>query len=304
MLRIIDSRGEIKSCQNELFSLLNKKKTGRTNFYLGTRGGGHDYLVSYSNDLNIWWYKGISDNKTRYWNAFGVGNSPDKLNQDYFIEINYPIEGIDKRISAIWGKDEAGKIFLLHSGKMGGGRKGFTKEFFLRHFNGTYTSVNLGDEIKEYVLIGSLQDDLFPYQIAEYVKEVFRIKNIPTDFNKTIVDIEKSSFKFNEEFFGKRNPYSLQPEVSANCNHGLIVKELAKFFNSRKIKYANDKRKDLFILNSDNKHTHLFEIKTSLSLQNIYAAIGQLFLNCSTIKFKPALFLFVLRKYQTNWSRI
>ena len=288
MLRIITSKKEIKFCQEELFHLLNKMMTGKSKLYIGSMGGGEEYLVTYSKNLGIWWYKGISDNRKRYWNAFGFGNSPETLTQDYFIEINYPIEGINKRVAAIWAQDEAGKIFLLHSGKMGGGKKGFTKEFFINHFKGTYTLVNLGDEIKEYVLIGSLQDELFSYQIAGYVKEVFRIKNIPEDYS-TKSPTKVTSFDFTNEFFGKRNPYSLQHEVSPNCDHGLIVNELARLFKLKKIKFANDRRKDLFLLDYNGKHTHLFEIKSSLSLQNIYTAIGQLFLNCNKIKSKPAL---------------
>lgn len=289
MLKIISSKAEIAYCQTELFSRLDKMKSGKKQFYLGTRGGGGFYLVSYSSELGIWWYKGVANNKKRYWNAFGVGSSPETLTQDYFIEINYPMQGTNRRVAALWAKDEWGKIFLMHSGKMGGGKKGFTKEFFFQHYNGTYESVNFLNKKNEYVLIGGLYDTLLPYQVAQYVKEVFRIKNINISSTELVSSFEKESIIFSEEFSGKKTPYSLQMEVAPNCNHGLIVNELAKILNSMNLAYGNDKRKDLFIVKSNNSHTHLFEIKSAISLQNIYTAIGQLFLNSQRLKIKPHL---------------
>src|SRR5687768_5184918 len=121
MLKGIINNARVTKLNNNFKSALKKFKSGTVTTQIGYKGNSWLHEVEYSNELGIWWTFRIANNKKRYWNAFGIGK-PDRQT-NIITEINYPIEGIDFRVAACWGEDAIGGIYLLHSGKIGGGKK-------------------------------------------------------------------------------------------------------------------------------------------------------------------------------------
>jgi 5-methylcytosine-specific restriction protein A len=62
--------------------------------------------------------------KSRYWNAFGTRNPKQNKMVPIGCEINFPLFGIDRRVSGGVAEDETGRLSLVHRGRIGGGRKG------------------------------------------------------------------------------------------------------------------------------------------------------------------------------------
>ena len=86
-------------------------------------------------------------------------------------EINIPADGLNRAISGAFARDNAGRVWLLHRGKIRGG-----KALFFAHYNGTTVSVQDGDKEDRCALIGVVDDPEIAAHIARFVAAVVHIK--------------------------------------------------------------------------------------------------------------------------------
>ena len=308
-MKLITDRKEIERLHNKLVSSLNQYKTEDIRVLTGHMGESLHVDASYSEELNIWWNIDIVEGNSgeRYWNAFGIGKpKPNKL--AYIIcEINYPTSGINKRVAATWVK-EAGEYVLLHSGKIGGGRKGIGKISFQEKFAGSFVESPLEELSGKYTEIGNLNNPNLPHQIKFFVEEVARIKdeivNPTSSVAKNSIDpLEILKTTYNEEFTGTKQYNGNSNKITSNCNHGLVVNGLKEALEDKQYKIANDQARDLYIYNETPQITHVFEIKTSLNSQIIFTAIGQLLVNSARIEPLPKLVFVVPEKLNINLTK-
>ncbi len=241
--------------------------------------------LNYISGEKVWFSFNNYRTDNRYWNAFGVGDpfSHGKGN-DIVIEINYSkVEQPNFRIGGLWAQDGNGNFYLLHSGRIGGGRKGISKLFFKQRYFGTIVQVDISDnQSKEYFLIAALNDKKFGHKVAEFVKDVNNIKHaIKTQTPLSRLD-NKSYF---DEFYGFKS-YTVSQQISYLSNHGKIVKALKEILVDKGFDIRKDNQFDLAIY-QNNKMQILFEIKSVLTLQNIFEAIGQLHLYSIMNKASP-----------------
>ncbi|MCB0524508.1 MAG: hypothetical protein KDC75_13215 [Phaeodactylibacter sp.] len=265
---------EITKLQKRFVSIFNSKKPERIEAIVGSPGGAFKATFLYFKQFNFW---AVFDNTgTRYWNAFGTGKPIAGKNNSITCEINFPFDGIERRVAGVFGR-ESDKVLLLHRGRIGGGRKGIGKSLFFDNYRGAYEVIQDGDQENTLALIGSLDSKYFVQQIASFIFEVQRIKDLiePTLENAGDDDAEDSSFnyEFKEEGFGKRR-YSRKDEIEAESYHGIIVNALADKLAERGFVVGNDRKRDLYTIR-DNRIDRIFEAKTALTNSSIYSAIGQ-----------------------------
>ena len=86
-------------------------------------------------------------------------------------EINIPADGLNRAISGAFARDDAGRVWLLHRGKIRGG-----KALFFAHYNGATVTVQDGDKEDSCALIGAVDDPEIAAHIARFVAAVVRIK--------------------------------------------------------------------------------------------------------------------------------
>jgi len=279
MIKIITDKKRIaelhRKFQNQLSVFLNDEITG----WIGYPSGSFEDKIKYSSELNIW----ISHNEqpNRFWNGFGVGKPREGKNNPLNGEINFPFEGINRRVAGVFAQEDNGKILVLHRGRIGGGKPGIGKNYFKDNFRGDFVIAIDSDRETEFCLVGELNSNHFPKQVANFIKEIYRVKNInkgekTTDFE----DLNK--FSFTDEQSGQTET-ERTGATKIERTHGIIVNALAKELETRKCKIGNDRNRDLFI-HQNNKITTLFEIKTSSSTQNLYSAVGQLIIYSIPIK--------------------
>ncbi|MBN9485238.1 MAG: hypothetical protein BGO70_03040 [Bacteroidetes bacterium 43-93] len=118
-----------------------------------------------------------------------------------------------------------------------------------------------------------------------YVKEIDRIKKIARQLNKPTT---QDSHRYYAEFQGGKK-YNLPEEVSADCNHGIVVDALKKALEALNIRAYNNRQIDLYST-TGKRIKNIFEIKTSLSWQTVYTAVGQLKVNSVTLSPNPKMF--------------
>jgi hypothetical protein len=141
--------------------------------------------VKNSYKLNIWFYFGIASNC--YWNVFGIGRPGSQVS--IVVEINIPFKGIDGRIAGVFVKDDDGRVWLGHSGKIGGGRRGIGPKAFWEEYSGDRVIVHDNGKTYTYAKIGYLDSPDFPERIKDFVIEVNEIKNRIVSKGKSSVAI-------------------------------------------------------------------------------------------------------------------
>lgn len=282
VLKVLDDKIEIQKAQALFLSRLNHRSDKQGIISVGYQGESQRLNAHWSSELAIWWI--TEDSGNRFWNAFGTGEPKWNTGYSHSItcEINPPYEGINARIAGVFAKDPDGKLYLLHRGKLGGGKPGVGKALFVREFRGAWEEVEDGKEFSKLALVASFDNPRFAEQIADFVHEVERIKAAPAT-TRTPAELEAV---FKEEFFGAKKVSSISSETQSNSDHGLIVNTLAKSLKNKGITVGNTHYVDLFILNSVGNPTALFEVKTDSSSTQVYEAVGQLYFHSAKLRAK------------------
>ena len=132
-------------------------------------GGGFEAEVSYSPELDLWY--AMQPQSKKCWNGFGIGQPVAGKKVSIAAEINFPTEGLNRAVSGVFAEDGDGGVWVLHRGKIRGG-----KELFFRHFGGETLMADDGGKEKTFALVGRLDDADFAAKLAAFVKEILRIK--------------------------------------------------------------------------------------------------------------------------------
>jgi hypothetical protein len=299
MLSIIEDGSEIKRCQGKFeqaFKRVWDKKVYGFAGHMGKASYDERNRFNWSGELGMW---GIFEKivGSRYWNAFGLEEPKEGALRSILTEINFPLKGVDHRVAGVFAKDESGKIFVCHSGRIGGGRPGIGKELFKDNYWGKKVMVSDGEREEEYALIGDVNSSRFPYQVREFILAVDKIKKMGTGEIKKIEPKEKSGFT--PEFSGKRR-FKLNKEIVSDSDHGYVVGELARLLEAKNLTIGNDRNRDLYILDKKGNILTLFEVKTDTQTGSLYSGVGQLLLNSFLREKRPKLVLVIPEQMDHN----
>lgn len=227
--------------------------------------------VAVNNQLQLWWHN--EKRQDHYWGPFG-SNIPSE-NGLAQITVNITYKHTTSHLSeggAFFAINDSQEILLVHTGNIKGGVKGVGPSGFWNHYRGASELALLpSGKVKKVAIIANVKSNLLMNELARFVHHVAEIKEILKG-NKNGLD----GFSFNPEFHGKYT-YNLPETVTVQSNHGLIVNELTLRLKSKGLLVGNDQKMDIFIYRSNDKISHLIEVKTKLSTQNLYGAIGQLY---------------------------
>jgi hypothetical protein len=173
-------RTEIARAQ-EAFSRRMLERTDQSGeVELGFQGGRRPSTVHWRADLDLWMT--FQTLESRYWTAFGHGNPFETRTPSITVEINSPLEGIDRRVAAVFARGDDARLHLMHRGKVGGGREGIGKQGFLDHIAADrLVSLEDGDRVSKVILIGTIDAPDFPIRVADFVRDVEQFKGSDRD---------------------------------------------------------------------------------------------------------------------------
>ena len=201
MLKVITDAGAIRRCQQQLSRRIRAAGGEKTSVVLGHQGASIRARVWWCNTLGLWFFPGKGEEK-RYWNAFGTDRPKPDAALSITCEINFPKEGIDRRIGGAFAADAKGRVFVVHRGKLGGGRKGIGKALFEKQYRGVWTEMDDGGEEASVAVVGLLSSPRFPRQLAQFVGKVERIKDMAVPSTQTEMGFE--DLRLREELLGMR----------------------------------------------------------------------------------------------------
>ena len=272
MLHTITSTREISSLQNKFKTALLSACNYHPNVLVGFPGGSGINKVHYSSKYDFWFTTQKFEDK--YWNSFGIGKPSKHQSNNIVVEINFILSDINRRIGGLIVSDSK-NFYIAHRGKIGGGRAGIGKSLFFENYSGTPIEVDDGGKLLEVFLISSLNPNVLPRKVSEFIHSVFNIKsNIKNSKSIKFANKIKDYFP---EYFGKKRSYQISELVQQESRHGEIVDKLRSILVNKNYKVGKDKNRDLYIYDRS-KIICLFEVKTNVLNQSIYSGIGQLLL--------------------------
>lgn len=294
MLKIVEDKITIAKSYQILTRKLRELVNEELLVKVGHKGASFKRPLSWINKYDFWYF--AKKGGYKHWNPFGVGRPKKAGDNNITCVINFLVKGIDRRIGGAFAEDDIGNIYLVHRGKIGGGKKGIGKKlFFEKYPKKNLVTVTDGDRTSKVALIGKLNSPNLVKQIAQFVHKVESIKNSKyksPHIRQTAILSEPKSHSFNKEFAGiKEYEHKGKRKIESNSVHGQVVNALEPKLRELGFKTANNTYIDLYLYNKLGKINTIFEVKTNTSGTNLYTAVGQLYLNSINLKNKVTLVL-------------
>ena len=284
MLKVISDQPAIKKYAGQFNKKFKPFIDEEIKVKLGHQGAGFPAKVLWSKSLGIWKFS-RAIKEVRYWNAFGVGKPGASSVLSIASEINFPWAQIDRKTGGAFAEDAWGNIFVIHRGKIGGGKKGVGKSLFEHNYRGVWSFMEDGDSLSQVAVIGNLKSSRFALQIAQFVKKIEILKSTAAPSTQTEMNFSEISFR--EDLVGNA-PCSAEDEISPACDHDLVVGSLAALLQRQKIKIGNDTESELFTVDpSENRISHIFEVLTDTKEKNVLATAAKLLLQTSAAALNP-----------------
>lgn len=289
MLKILDDESTIRRCQRQLIRALRPFVTCRIAVKIGHPGESLRAKVSWADEPGIWFHTRTVAGD-RYRNAFGLGRPPDGGAVSSTIEINVPTGSLDRKIGGAFAQDDAGRVFLIHRGKIGG-RRGVGKFLFEAHYRGVWSEVEDGNTRSAVVVIGDLQSRHFVRQLAQFVRKVDAIKDLGDDDDpqaRIFFDDER----FREEFIGGRY-VPARRDYAAECDRDLAVLDLAHRLKDMGARVASGPGGEIFTRDPAGRITAIFEVAPGAVPADLEQAVARLLLRSVRLSKEPRRILVV-----------
>lgn len=156
------------------------------NHSIGWQGGAVQVNVYWHELPGIW---GVFERRPpredkgshRFWNCFGIANPSENRILNITVELNPPHEGEDRRTAGVFLRDNNDRVFVGHSGRLGGGRPGIGQRPF-RQFSQDlqWQEILTPKGMREVVVFGPLQDRKFPNILAPFIHTIAEFKESVT----------------------------------------------------------------------------------------------------------------------------
>lgn len=181
--RVISDRNECLGAFQSFKKRFQKDSQVFPEHGIGWQGGSRAYTVYWQSSLNIW---GVLEPAPpigklglgyRFWNCFGIDNPTVRKLLPITVEINMPHQGEDRRVAGLFARDGNDRVYLAHSGKVGGGRQGIGPSAF-RDFLGDepWHEIGTKDGTRMAVVLGPIDGQDFLEQLAQFVRSVATFK--------------------------------------------------------------------------------------------------------------------------------
>ncbi len=273
---------------------------------LGHQGASFPAKVFWSKKLGIWIFsQAIKD--VRYWNAFGIGKPRAASHLPITAEINFPWAGIDRKTGAAFAEDAWNRIFVIHRGKIGGGKKGIGKSLFEENYRGVWAWMEDGGSLTQVAVIGALHSSRFALQTAQFVRKIEKLKSTASLSPQTSLNFSEVSF--HEELVGSPPAPHLDDDEVYACDHDLIVSHLAALLHRWKFKIGNDANSELFLMSpASDRISHVLAVSADSDEESVLAVAAKLLLLQSAEADHPSAILIMpedkINRYVQQMQRI
>lgn len=290
MLKVIDEQDLIRKYARQFVKNFKPFIEDAIKVKLGHQGASFRAKVSWSRKLGIWVFSQATKD-VRYWNVFGIGKPQTGSHLPITAEINFPWSGIDRKTGAAFARDAWNRIYVIHRGKIGGGKKGIGKSLFEENYRGVWAWLEDGGALTQVAVIGELHSSRFALQTAQFVRKIGRLKSEASLSSQTLLNFSEVSF--HEERVGNLPVPHLEDDVYS-CDQDLIVTHLAALLERWKFKVGNDADYGLFLMPPDgDKVSHVLAVASGSREESVYSTAAKLLLRQSAASGHPSAILLI-----------
>lgn len=299
MFSLIESQEEIAKAQRKLEAAIRRDFKTKAVKNIGYPGGTtFDAIVV--TDGRYWYWSSDYDDEDipnpRRLNWFGLFR--DDADLQISVEINTAYEGRNDQVAGFFARDnDTGSIYLLHSGRVGGGTKGVGKAAFLAWSNQRPIDVvDSSGGIREGVLV-------MPIDGVAASRSAVRYIDIIASFKQAVRagDLDSPEFQSKkkelDDFFSEsrgRRKGKRSGEIDYLSRHGEVVDALYSWRNSNQLPKGGRLVKNVLIdmgVAVADELVEVFEVKTSAARSDVYTAIGQLMVHGTSDECKRVIVL-------------
>jgi hypothetical protein len=284
MFSLLESKEEIAKAQRKLEATIRRDFKTKAVKNIGYPGDT-TFAAKVVTDGSYWYWSSDFDNKDipnpRRLNWFGLFR--DDADLQISVEINTAYEGRNDQVAGFFARDnDTGSIYLMHSGRVGGGTKGVGKTTFLAWSNKRPIDVvDSSGGIREGLLIMPIEGVAASRSAVRYIdiiasfKQAVRVGDLGSpEFQSKKKELDDFFSESRGRRKGKRSG-----EIDYLSRHGEIVDALYSWRNSNQLPKCGRLVKNVLIdmgVAVADELVEVFEVKTSTTSFDVYTAIGQL----------------------------
>ena len=166
----ITDESRISLCQDMLRLHLVDVSTELVESIIGAQHGSGRSPCLWFEKYHVWsasWHSG-----DYYLNSFGIQSPMEQSHLSVALQINPAYEGAPGKTAGGFAVDKNNRIYLIHTGKIGGGKKGIGPKAFWNKYKGLTTKLKKHRESINVVVVAELGTTNFVQCIVEFVKFV------------------------------------------------------------------------------------------------------------------------------------
>lgn len=152
---------------------------------IGYQSGNFETDVIWVPSINIWGYFGLPPNEKsrgeRFWNPFGLDRPPSQVS--IVCEINPPRRGLNPATGGVFLSTQGEEMIVAHRCRFTV-TGGMSSDYFLARYKGERILPPSGRKRPVLARVAQLQSATFGHDIALFVQEVHRIKELKREQNK------------------------------------------------------------------------------------------------------------------------
>jgi len=300
MFTLLESKEEIAEAHAQLLQTIEANWSRIATKNIGYPGGTTYGARVYTDGAYWFWPGDLKASETpnpRKLNWFGLFSEDTGL--QITVEINTPYIGSNGQIAGSFARhSEDGRVYLLHSGRVGGGTKGVGKSAFLAWSNHSLVPVrDQSDQARYGVVVmpisgrGAIRPAMKYIQTIVGFKEAVRSGEIDNEeFREKLRTFEEYYSEPSGRRKGKR-----KSNIDYYSRHGDVVDALYQLLTQRGLP-----KNSLIVKNAqidlgveiNGKLSQVYEVKTNSTRYDAYTALGQLMVhsesnNCKKIMLLP-----------------
>lgn len=284
MFSLLESKAEISKAQHKLEATLKREFPRTAVKNIGYPGGTTFDAKVFTNGHHWYWpadYNKHNAPNPRRLNWFGLFKEEGILHIS--VEVNTTYEGRNDQVAGFFARESrSGAIYLLHSGRVGGGRDGVGKAALLA-WSGLrpIDCVDLSGGVRSGVLVMPIEGLAASRSATRYIDTVARFKLAvrageldSPEFQRE----QKELSDFYSEARGRRTGRR-SSEIDYLSRHGDVIDALHEWRRSSPMPKGARIVKNVLIdmgVAVGRRLVEVFEVKTSAGRSDVYSAIGQL----------------------------
>ena len=284
MFVMLETRTEVAKAQRKLESTLRRNFPRGAIKNIGYPGGTNFDAKVFTNGNYWFWSADHSDEDVpnpRRLNWFGRFNVDGDL--QISVEINTAYEGRNDQVAGFFAKNiDTGSVYLMHSGRVGGGTKGVSKTALLTWSNQHLIDViDASGNIRDGLLVMPIEGPAATRSAVRYIEAIALFKEAvrrgelhKPEFQRKQRELEQ----FYSEAHGRRKGRR-SSRIDYISRHGEVVDALHAWRNARPMPNRARIVKNVLIdmgVATGQTLLEVFDVKTSVARQDVYTAIGQL----------------------------